>query len=107
MRQRKILFFALVLLAASLACNTLLPTQAPASAPPSFPTEDPLPHIQRVSLEDAKAAFDNDEALFLDVRGLASYEQSHIQGALSIPLMDLELRMDELDPKQWIITYCA
>jgi 3-mercaptopyruvate sulfurtransferase SseA len=63
--------------------------------------------VARVSLEEARAAYDKNEALFLDVRSTSSYASSHIPGARSIPLADLESRMGDLDPSQWIITYCT
>jgi 3-mercaptopyruvate sulfurtransferase SseA len=63
--------------------------------------------IQRVSLEDAKAALDANTAVFVDVRGDSLYAESHIPGALSIPLTDLENHLDELNPADWIITYCT
>lgn len=63
--------------------------------------------VQRVSLADAKAAYDIGNAVFLDVRGIEQYQESHIPGALSIPLSDITDRMDELDPGSWIITYCT
>ena len=63
--------------------------------------------VVRLSLEDAKAAFDNGTAVFVDVRSQSSYAASHIPGALSIPLIELEPRVNELDPNQWIITYCT
>jgi rhodanese-related sulfurtransferase len=61
----------------------------------------------RVTLEESKAAYDSRAALFLDVRVADLYAASHIPGALSIPLDELEARFDELDPNQWIITYCT
>jgi len=63
--------------------------------------------VQRVTLEESKAAFDNGEATFVDVRTASSYAAGHIPGALSIPLAELQPRIDELDPNQWIITYCT
>jgi len=61
--------------------------------------------VERVSLDDAKAAFDSGAVVFLDVRASSSYEASHIIGAVSIPLNDLPTRMGELDPASWIIPY--
>ncbi len=67
----------------------------------------PFPGIRRVSLGDAKAAFDLGEAIFLDVRGAPYYTRGHIPGALNIPLAELPLRLDELSKNRWVITYCA
>jgi 3-mercaptopyruvate sulfurtransferase SseA len=63
--------------------------------------------VPRLSLEESRAAFENGEALFLDVRKASSYKNGHIPGAKSIPLAELEDRIGELDPNQWIITYCT
>jgi len=78
------------------------------------PTPEPLSvqaknsqEIARVSLPDAKAAFDQDAAVFLDVRDAGSYASSHIPGALSIPLNELPDRLGELDQNAWIIAYCT
>jgi 3-mercaptopyruvate sulfurtransferase SseA len=63
--------------------------------------------VPRVSLDEAKAAFDAGEAVFLDVRLPDDFAASHIPGALSISLNDLETRLEELNPGDWIITYCT
>jgi 3-mercaptopyruvate sulfurtransferase SseA len=65
------------------------------------------PGVERISLADAKAAFDAESAVFLDVRDAQSYAEAHIPGALNIPVNDLPQRLDELDPSDWIITYCT
>ena len=69
--------------------------------------EDTFPEIPRVSLADSKAALDNGKAIFIDVRDASAYAESHVPGALSIPLAELEERLGELDSAQWIITYCT
>ncbi len=63
--------------------------------------------VQRVSLENARAALDSKTAVFLDVRDSSSYATSHIPGAVLIPIADLSARMGELDPNAWIIPYCT
>lgn len=69
--------------------------------------EASYPDVARVSLADAKAAYDTHGAVFVDVRDAESYAQSHIPGALSIPLSELETRRSELNSSDWIITYCT
>lgn len=91
----------------------LLPTHTTASSATPLPAvsggfdASAYPEIPRVSLEKAKAGFDTKSAVFVDVRGSASYAVSHIPGALDIPLEDIETRLNELDPDQWIIPYCT
>ena len=67
----------------------------------------PYPDIKRISLKDAKAAFDMGAAVFVDVRGKEWYDQEHIPGALSMPEEELEARLGELNQTDWIITYCS
>lgn len=87
----------------------MLIRQTPATAPipeAAF-EEETYPEIPRVSLEEAKTAFDLGSALFVDVRSAEAYQGNHISGAVNIPLGELESRLGELDPNQWIITYCT
>ena len=86
-------------------------TQPPAPRSPASPTpvssgvSVPYPDLPRLSLADAKAAYELGTAVFIDVRGEPYYSQGHIPGALSIPEDELYERLDELDPSAWIITY--
>ena len=100
-----LLFFTGVALMLGLLGCANTPTQP--QTEPSAPAIEAPQAIQRVTLEESKAAFDNNAAVFLDVRSEASFAASHIPGALSIPLADLEARIAELDPDLWIITYCT
>lgn len=63
--------------------------------------------VERVSVSEARAALDEQRAVFLDVRVVGDYERSRIPGAVSIPLGELEQRYTELDREDWIITYCT
>jgi len=63
--------------------------------------------VQRISVQAAKAAFDQGQAIILDVRGQETYANQHIRGAENIPLDELQNRLDELNPSGWIITYCT
>lgn len=92
---------------------------SPAATPAATPTatrlppvsgghdEQTYPEIERVSIADAKAALDAGTAIFVDVRIAGAYKVDHIPGALNIPLGEVETRLSELDPNQWIITYCT
>ncbi|MHB1939987.1 MAG: ArsR/SmtB family transcription factor [Candidatus Dormibacteria bacterium] len=42
----------------------------------------------------------------LDVRPVEEYAASHIPGALSLPLEQLEARLDQLDPDLEVVAYC-
>lgn len=77
------------------------------SVPPPPQADIPYPEVARVSLEDAKSAYDNAAAVFVDVRGEQYYQQAHIAGAVSLPEEQLPQRLGELNPQEWIITYCT
>jgi Rhodanese-like domain len=77
-----------------------VPTDQPAAA-------IPYPDVPRVSLKDAKAAYDLKNAVFVDVRGEPSYSQEHIPGALSMTYDELSARSQELKKTDWIIPYCT
>ena len=97
----RVLLVTTISVLAILGCSSLAPTQVP------YPTEDPHLDISRVSLAEARAAFDTGAAIFVDVRGTQSYEVSHIPGAISLPGEQIGSRLDEFDKGQWIITYCT
>ncbi len=67
----------------------------------------PYPEIKRVALTDAFKALNSSSAIFLDVRDADSYAASHIPGSINIPQDQLLLRLNELSPSRWIITYCT
>ena len=96
-----------LVLVAAVAALTLRPRAAAPATAMSQPTEDTFAQIPRVSPADAKTALDAGSAVFVDVRDPASYANGHIPGARSLPLAGLEAQLGELDPQDWIITYCT
>src|SRR3989304_4456779 len=80
----------------------------PGSGPEATPTSAPLSpgDVTRVTLAEAKAAYDNDTAVFLDVRFSDDFAVGHIPGAVSIPLNELEGRLGGLDPRDRIVPPC-
>lgn len=84
----------------------------PLGSTESLPTDQssaaiPYPDVPRVSLQDAKAAYDLKNAVFVDVRGEPYYSESHIPGALSITFDELPAQSQTLKKTDWIITYCT
>jgi NADH:ubiquinone oxidoreductase subunit 5 (subunit L)/multisubunit Na+/H+ antiporter MnhA subunit len=77
------------------------------SIQPTVTSEIPYPEITRVSLVDAYQAFQNKAAVFIDVRSLDNFSQSHIAGAINLPLDQLEAQIPTMDVKAWIIPYCT
>ncbi len=77
-----------------------------ACAPQIPQTEADVP---RVTVEEAKAALENGEAIIVDVRSAEAYAAGHATGAISIQLANFENNIENLslDKDQWIITYCT
>lgn len=120
MKTKTSLFAISILILAALACQTLSTQPEPTTAPlPTQPkpvqqpqgslpplTEDQVP---RISVSDAKAAVDSDQAILVDVRSADSYSEGHAAGAVSIPLDNFEDNIGSLslEKSRWIITYCT
>lgn len=122
-RKLKITSALLFLLLAMLACNYVAPTkEVPPSTslpvtvivePTSSSQQNKIPlseaSVPRVSLEEALTALNAGEAVIVDVRSKEAYDASHIAGAISVPLGEIETNLNglKLDKEQWIITYCT
>ena len=61
----------------------------------------------RITLADAKKAFDSGSAVFVDTRAAASYEAKHIKGALNIQAEQFQTRYTEVPKDKQIIAYCS
>lgn len=119
MLRTKIFIAFSILMQVSLACNALVPAEPTSTmvviVEPTFPTQPPpgLPvtedDVPRVSLEQALIAYSAGAAIFVDVRSRSAYAESHVPGALSIPLdvFEIDIGSVGLDKEQWIITYCT
>lgn len=60
-----------------------------------------------VSVEQAKELIEtNTWLLILDVRTKLEFENGHIEGAINIPLSELEKRLGELNKTDEILVYC-
>lgn len=72
------------------------------------PLATPQTHqIPRVTLSESLNAWQGGSAVFVDVRGPQNYAAAHIPDARSIPEREISARLNELDPDDWIITYCT
>lgn len=89
------------------AALPVAPTPVILSTTNVAPGNVPNPDVIRVTVGNARAAQELKQAVFVDVRSTEQYAQSHIPGALSIPLNEFESRLNELNKDQWIITYCT
>ena len=101
-RKLKVIFILALITLVLASCSSTASTQAP---------EVPLTEaeVPRVSLEEALTAIQSGAAVVVDVRSPEAYAASHIAGAISVPLDEIENNPAglDLDKDQWIITYCT
>ncbi|HVF47334.1 MAG TPA: rhodanese-like domain-containing protein [Pyrinomonadaceae bacterium] len=93
---------------ATAAGNTADANSAPAvNATPLVVGVTPHDDAARISLADAKAAFDAGTAVFVDSRAEAAYKAEHIKGAINIPGGTLDAKIGSLPKDKKIIVYCS
>ena len=79
-----------------------------ASSPSPYTPTPNLPDSPRISPEEAEAKLAaGSNIVIVDTRSKAEYERTHIAGAVSIPVEELEQRYSELRGYDEIITYCT
>lgn len=82
----------------------------PAPAPASTTTpkqKDPADDAPRISLADAKAAFDGGNVVFIDTRSELQFKEEHVKGAINIPYDAPDSRFSEIPKGKKIIAYCS
>jgi hypothetical protein len=90
------------------AANATTPPATTTAKPPvAGPDTAPADAARRITVEEARVAFERGEAVFVDVRGEDAYRQGHVRGALSIPTGTTAQHADKLPKNKLIITYCA
>ncbi|QBG58562.1 ArsR family transcriptional regulator [Bacillus amyloliquefaciens] len=62
--------------------------------------------MEGVTLSELKERMEKGEVLLLDVRPTEEYEKSHIPGAVSIPIEELENKLSSLPPNCEVVAYC-
>jgi 3-mercaptopyruvate sulfurtransferase SseA len=85
---------------------TMPNSSATLQAPMPVSDED-LAKARRISRAEAMKMVKAKKAVYIDVRSKEIYEESHIPGAINIPLSQLPARFKDLPPKKFLITYCA
>ncbi len=63
--------------------------------------------VRRVGPAELQKMVEAGEAVVVDVRAKAQYDQSHIKGSRSLPRTELDQRLAELPKDKLIIFYCA
>ncbi len=60
-----------------------------------------------ISYEQAKNMIENGEALLIDVRSQAEFDNIHIKNAINIPVNNIEQEILSYDKMKSVIVYCA
>jgi hypothetical protein len=61
----------------------------------------------RISLIDAKTAFDDKGAVFIDARSETAFKEERIAGAVNINAGNFEAKYSELPKDRKLIVYCS
>jgi 3-mercaptopyruvate sulfurtransferase SseA len=109
MKKRSLLHIILIVSGALIVILAIVVGLQPRTPHPSPVTseEENFPEVPRVSLTEARKAYDAQSAVFIDVRDTSAYQDAHVPGALSFPLAQLETQLNQLSKSDWIITYCT
>jgi hypothetical protein len=67
----------------------------------------PFPEVARISLADAKQAYDANDAVFIDTHAESQYAREHVTGAINIPSHRLEELVNKIPKGKKIIAYCS
>jgi rhodanese-related sulfurtransferase len=111
--MRFILSFVLVVISVVglSACNSKEMIASPApSTPPAEqektppPANDGAPRITAAELHDLWV---KGKVLVIDTRLDDAYKQSHINGAISVPVTEFVAKMDQLPRDKKIVAYCT
>lgn len=65
-----------------------------------------LNDVQTLTMDEVMQKLNNDSILLVDLRPKEEYEMEHIEGAISMPMEELEGLMQELPKDAEIIAYC-
>jgi hypothetical protein len=103
MHRTKIVY-ALLAMLLLVACQSVDAAQASnAAALPDTAAEVPRMRVKELNeLLDA-----GEEVIVVDTRLRASYDESHIVGAISLPLLEVDDRYKELPKNAKIVLYCT
>ena len=61
----------------------------------------------RISLADAKKAFDDGSAVFIDTHLKNAYDAGHIPGAINVSVPELDLKVNTIPKGKKLIAYCS
>jgi len=62
--------------------------------------------FDQISAEELRSRLRNNEIVLLDVRPAVEYQAGHLPEAVSIPIDELERRLNEVPPDKLVVAYC-
>ena len=62
---------------------------------------------RRITIDELDKLLKNNEAVVIDVRSQAAYDQGHIPGSKLIPSGEILTHISELPRDKMIVTYCS
>jgi predicted small secreted protein len=81
---------------------------ATATTAPSSSTQNaPGDGVRRITTVELRDALEKGTAIVIDTRPLESYKQSHIKGSISVPVDQVQSRINELPRDKMIVAYCS
>lgn len=63
--------------------------------------------LEGVTADELASRLADPGTVVIDVRSASAYDEGHVPGAVSVPLSDLECRLDELPADARIVAYCG
>jgi len=74
---------------------------------PVIVEEGAVSAIEFITVDESYEVFlNNEDYLFIDVRSEDEYKSGHVQGAINIPVGEIEDRLDEIPGDKSLIVYC-
>jgi predicted sulfurtransferase len=61
----------------------------------------------RIEAPELKRLVEKGEAVIIDVRSKDAWDMGHIQGAIHVPLAELEARLSQIPKDKLIAAYCT
>ena len=99
-------FFSTGMASAQFPAQAVTPNPA-VQITPVNPAAESLESARRITREEAIKMVKEKKAVYVDVRAKDSFDAEHIQGAVNIPLGELQAHLNKLPPHKFLITYCA
>jgi len=107
--MRSTFYFALIVFGAVIfaACNAI--DHSANTKPAQLPGSDTVyaDGARRVTADEMNEMVKNGQAIIVDVRTQAAYDQGHIPGSKLIPANEILNHIDELPRDKMIVTYCS